>query len=396
MVLKTQGRDSLRDNIITVFGMSTFNCLEPVSICISEGCKVDGFLSKSGQGSGRNLGDRQFFFVNGRPVDMPKVSKLVNELYKGANSKQYPIAIMNFTLPTGACDVNVTPDKRKVFFADETSILHALREGLQQVYSSTNVSYSVNKVDDSTTESDTPDLHSLHEKSGSLTKDSEPKMSFSEEIPKVGLLTDDPQKKFVNRTDTLPELELLNHPEVENLVRRDFTLRVHGASKVEDSNSRGVAAISQNDGIRIHQSSLIPTDPAKSPVAQREFNSRPSRVQSLLERFVTVSKRKHESISSTISELPILRHNNLHDPLERTKSDMDDVATKSTVGHEKDGASAELLELVPSKCPRTEIISDEVRNCRRSTNGEHQVCGCIFAFILLFSSDLLEDSLNKL
>ncbi|PKI62808.1 hypothetical protein CRG98_016759 [Punica granatum] len=132
VVLKTQGRDSLRDNIITVFGVSAFNCLEPVNICISEGCKVEGFLSKSGQGSGRNLGDRQFFFVNGRPVDMPKVSKLLNELYKGANSKQYPIAIMNFTLPTGACDVNVTPDKRKLFFSDETSILYALREGLQQ------------------------------------------------------------------------------------------------------------------------------------------------------------------------------------------------------------------------------------------------------------------------
>lgn len=95
MVLKTQGSGSLKDNIVTLFGMSTFNCLEPVSIDVSECCKVDGFLSKSGQGCGRNMGDRQFFFVNGRPVDMPKVTKLVNELYRGANSQQHPIAIMN-------------------------------------------------------------------------------------------------------------------------------------------------------------------------------------------------------------------------------------------------------------------------------------------------------------
>ncbi|KAK1354179.1 DNA mismatch repair protein PMS2 [Heracleum sosnowskyi] len=109
VVLKTQGSGSLKDNIITVFGMDTFSCLEPISLCISGGCKLDGFLSKSGHGSGRYMSDRQFLFVNGRPVDMPKVGKIVNELYKGANSRQFPIAILDFTLPSRACDVNVTP-----------------------------------------------------------------------------------------------------------------------------------------------------------------------------------------------------------------------------------------------------------------------------------------------
>ncbi|KAL8120495.1 hypothetical protein AgCh_017610 [Apium graveolens] len=33
--------------------------------------KLDGFLFKSGYGSGRYMSYRQFFFVNGRPVDMP-------------------------------------------------------------------------------------------------------------------------------------------------------------------------------------------------------------------------------------------------------------------------------------------------------------------------------------
>ncbi|KAF7120089.1 hypothetical protein RHSIM_Rhsim13G0011900 [Rhododendron simsii] len=135
VVLKTQGSGSLKDNIITVFGTSTFSCLEPVNMCVSDSCKVDGYLSRSGNGSGRNLGDRQFFFVNGRPVDMPKVGKLVNEIYKGANSRQYPIAIMNFIVPSMACDVNLTPDKRKVLFSDEVSVLHSLREALGEIYS---------------------------------------------------------------------------------------------------------------------------------------------------------------------------------------------------------------------------------------------------------------------
>ncbi|XP_019257845.1 PREDICTED: DNA mismatch repair protein PMS1-like [Nicotiana attenuata] len=132
VVLKTQGSGSLKDNIITVFGMSTFTCLEPLKVCTSDGCTVEGFISKRGYGSGRNMGDRQYFFVNGRPVDMPKVGKLVNELYRGANSRQYPIAIMDFTIPPRAFDVNITPDKRKIFLSDEGSILHSLREALEK------------------------------------------------------------------------------------------------------------------------------------------------------------------------------------------------------------------------------------------------------------------------
>ncbi|KFK30840.1 hypothetical protein AALP_AA6G032400, partial [Arabis alpina] len=49
VVLNTQGRGSLKDNIITVFGMNTFTSLQPVSICISDDCRVEGFLSKPGQ-----------------------------------------------------------------------------------------------------------------------------------------------------------------------------------------------------------------------------------------------------------------------------------------------------------------------------------------------------------
>ncbi|XP_052172567.1 DNA mismatch repair protein PMS1 isoform X5 [Diospyros lotus] len=165
VVLKTQGSGSLKDNIITVFGMSTFSCLEPVNLCISDSCKIDGYLSKSGYGSGRNLGDRQFFFVNGRPVDMPKVSKLVNELYRGANSRQYPIAIMNFIVPTASCDVNLTPDKRKVFFSDEGSILHSLRDALEKLYSPSHVSYSVNKYTESTKDDNMSKAHPGHERS---------------------------------------------------------------------------------------------------------------------------------------------------------------------------------------------------------------------------------------
>ena len=53
VVLKTQGNDSLKDNIISVLAMNTFNCLEPMSLCISESCEIDGFLSKPGLGKSK-------------------------------------------------------------------------------------------------------------------------------------------------------------------------------------------------------------------------------------------------------------------------------------------------------------------------------------------------------
>jgi DNA mismatch repair protein PMS2 len=35
--------------------------------------KVEGYVSKVGAGVGRSDNDRQFFFINGRPFDLPKV-----------------------------------------------------------------------------------------------------------------------------------------------------------------------------------------------------------------------------------------------------------------------------------------------------------------------------------
>jgi hypothetical protein len=37
-----------------------------------------------------------------------------------------PLAFLHFALPPGACDVNVTPDKRTVFVQQEGKILDAL------------------------------------------------------------------------------------------------------------------------------------------------------------------------------------------------------------------------------------------------------------------------------
>ncbi|KAL2649408.1 hypothetical protein R1flu_017536 [Riccia fluitans] len=147
-VVQTQGNASVKDNIVTVFGTKTAGCMEWLDLAVTESCYVEGFISKPGAGCGRAAGDRQFFYVNGRPVDMPKVAKLLNELYKSFNSLQYPMVVLNFILPTASYDVNVTPDKRKVFLHSESELMVALRDALEKVYSPNKYIYAVNDFDD--------------------------------------------------------------------------------------------------------------------------------------------------------------------------------------------------------------------------------------------------------
>lgn len=308
VVLKTQGSESLKENIIMVFGMSTFSCLEPVRLSISDDCLVEGFVSKSGNGSGRNLGDRQFFFVNGRPVDMPKVGKLVNELYRGANSKQYPIAIMNFSVPTRAYDVNVTPDKRKLFFSDENFILHRLRDALEKIYSSNQATYSVNRIDEINEEKLASDVSSPHERS---------------QLPSKNLFTDDGVINEEVDDKVCADGGIILKSAQENL--RDFSgeeiLQSGGSCSVIEGfalgvhgNRKGNFSVSPDkkigdfvsDKTDINSSFQLKSNERGST---KTVNSpeRSSIVQMSLNKFVTVNKRKHESVETALSEVPLLR-----------------------------------------------------------------------------------------
>lgn len=421
MVLKTQGSGSLKDNIVTLFGLTTFNCLEPVSISVSESCKVDGFLSKSGQGSGRNMGDRQYFFVNGRPVDMPKVTKLVNELYRRANSQQHPIAIMNFTVPTRACDVNVTPDKRKVFFSDESAILVALREGLQEIYSSSNAHYTVNKIEDPTKEADRSELCSPRQRSKFL-KQSPTEDDVSEEVsiatPGGLLQTYSPSDApcSINKVEEVPtkeagssescfrrqmsrmfpkqssldgsvpeEIHVKDHlaegnarpkaPEteseytddveelsLEDAMSKGFTLRVHSSKKVGGSSSKLTTDINSMTTDQTHSLSRVVENAANGDSCSRSIS-----VQSSLNQFVTVSKRKHENISTVLSEMPVLRNRALHSHSKESTSDLHATVSNSPVRHDQANASsgidnsAEADENEPSKYLRADKILNKIR-----------------------------------
>ena len=101
-----------RDNILTVFGSKAADAVEPLQVeaeaeggdeaeeGLEQGVSVSGWVSKATAPSGRSAGDRQFFFLNGRPVDLPKAVKLLNETYRSLSSpaaaSSKPMAVVDF------------------------------------------------------------------------------------------------------------------------------------------------------------------------------------------------------------------------------------------------------------------------------------------------------------
>ncbi|XP_055946183.1 mismatch repair endonuclease PMS2-like isoform X1 [Argiope bruennichi] len=152
VVLSTNNCPSLKDNIVSIFGdKQTKQLMEIVqhspskeildeyflpesSAEISKTFRLEGYISNSIHGEGRSSTDRQFYFINGRPCDLPKVSKLINEVYHMFNKNQYPFVLLNINLNEGCADVNVTPDKRQIFIPDEKVLLALIKATLIGMY----------------------------------------------------------------------------------------------------------------------------------------------------------------------------------------------------------------------------------------------------------------------
>uniref|UniRef100_A0A3Q4I878 Mismatch repair endonuclease PMS2 n=1 Tax=Neolamprologus brichardi TaxID=32507 RepID=A0A3Q4I878_NEOBR len=150
-VLSTSGSQSMRDNIGAIFGpkqlqsLLPFQQVSPTENVVEEyGLKdadlpkqlfsITGFVSQGDHGVGRSTTDRQFFFINNRPCDPLKVTKLVNEVYHMYNRHQYPFVALNVAVASECVDVNVTPDKRQIFLQEEKLLLAILKTSLIAMY----------------------------------------------------------------------------------------------------------------------------------------------------------------------------------------------------------------------------------------------------------------------
>lgn len=115
--------------------------------------KVQGLISHSpASPHSSNARELQFFGINGRPVDLPSVSRLLGDVWRmfdptssaaegGGESntttgRRRPACVLAFSLPNNMYDVNLSPDKREVMFTEEAAMSELLREGLMELWSS--------------------------------------------------------------------------------------------------------------------------------------------------------------------------------------------------------------------------------------------------------------------
>ncbi|CAI1684498.1 hypothetical protein SEUBUCD646_0N02360 [Saccharomyces eubayanus] len=156
LILSTMRNSSMKKNISSVFGANGVRGLEEVDLALDlnpfkQGMlrkytddpdfldldykiQVKGYISQNSFGCGRNSKDRQFVYVNKRPVEYHTFLKCCNEVYRTFNNVQFPVIFLNLELPTNLVDVNVTPDKRVILLHNEQVVIDVFKENLINYY----------------------------------------------------------------------------------------------------------------------------------------------------------------------------------------------------------------------------------------------------------------------
>lgn len=131
------GPNAIQSNMSALFGTKASAAVQALDLDISldEPARLQGVISKPTMGLGRSSGDRQYFYLNGRPWDCAKLAHICNQVYRTFNATQYPTVIANVIIGSDKYDVNVSPDKRTLYVHDETALLERIRELLEDTFS---------------------------------------------------------------------------------------------------------------------------------------------------------------------------------------------------------------------------------------------------------------------
>ncbi len=118
--IHTSGNGNLMDTIYQIYGRLIASNLLAVEK-ETDLLKVSGFIGNSNVARGnRSL---ENFYINGRYIKSPLLSKSVEEGYVGyLMQHQYPFCVLMITTKEASVDVNVHPTKQEVRFDDEMAI----------------------------------------------------------------------------------------------------------------------------------------------------------------------------------------------------------------------------------------------------------------------------------
>lgn len=160
---KGTGSSTILDNVVNIFGSNGAYGLIPIDLSVDDidvkfklnrgdfpthkklNVRFKGYISNSSFGLGRSSGDRQYLFINGRPIIFKKFLKTINEVYKSFNHVQFPVVILNVIIDTEFLDINVTPDKRVIMIQNEDLINDILRNEVTKFFDTQNTVIPKNK-----------------------------------------------------------------------------------------------------------------------------------------------------------------------------------------------------------------------------------------------------------
>lgn len=140
IALDSSGTGTTRSVLTSLYGASLTNLIdidkemtveeEKEAWCVN----LKGVISKPKHMCGRADNTRQYFFINGKPIDVPRLAKVINQIYKEFNSLQYPVVALFLTLPSSRFDRNLTPDKRTLILQAEDVLLSVLKDALKDSF----------------------------------------------------------------------------------------------------------------------------------------------------------------------------------------------------------------------------------------------------------------------
>ncbi|XP_031844986.1 mismatch repair endonuclease PMS2 isoform X2 [Nomia melanderi] len=162
-VVSTANSSDILSNINVIFGRKSSNGLVKLELLPPDETTLQEYnlpnntvidfewicyVSSCDHNIGRSAPDRQFFYINGRPCDLIKISKLINHIYHKYNNKQYPFIFLNLKLNKQSTDINVTPDKRTIFCTQEHLVLATLKFSLTTKWDNLQGSFTVTPLPD--------------------------------------------------------------------------------------------------------------------------------------------------------------------------------------------------------------------------------------------------------
>lgn len=130
LTLSTSGNGNLKDAIYNVYGRDIALNLLEVNNSYKD-ISITGYIGKPVI----SRGNRNFenYFVNGRYIKNPIISKAIEDAYKTYNMQhKYPFTVLNISMPSEQLDVNVHPAKLEVRFEDGEAVYKAVHDAVSE------------------------------------------------------------------------------------------------------------------------------------------------------------------------------------------------------------------------------------------------------------------------